>query len=394
MLLLAGALAAAAYFTAFAQGWAAVRIAVKPVPAACLALVAGRQAGLSARLIALGLALSAVADAAIEWSFVAGLAVFLLAHLAYAAGFTADERRARLGRLLPFAVYGLGMFWYLWPRLGDLAVPVVVYVAAIVGMMWRAAARGEAAGLAGALLFAASDTLIALDRFVAPIPGARYAIMALYWAGQLGIAVSAARAGSKAVRATAYGVPAIPPSVPRRGGPLSRALGALALKAMGWRVTGNLPDLPKFVIVVAPHTSNWDFVVGIVLKIGLGLRASFLGKRTLFWWPLGAWLRYMGGIPVDRSQPGGVVEGVVAQFRARAQLVLAVTPSGTRRRGAPWKTGFYNIAFGAGVPVVPVAFDYASRTAALEPPLVMSGDAEADMAAVKAAMAFARGRNP
>jgi 1-acyl-sn-glycerol-3-phosphate acyltransferase len=280
------------------------------------------------------------------------------------------------------------MFLYLRPRLDGLVLPVALYVAAIVAMMWRAAARGEAAGLAGALCFAASDSLIALDRFVAPVPGARYAIMALYWAGQMGIAASTAEWAARKV-----GMPELGPSVPSRGGRCSRAVGALAFDAIGWRVAGRLPDLPQFVVVVAPHTSNWDFVVGVFLKMGLGLRASFLAKHSLFWWPLGTWLRYMGGIPVDRSQPGGVVESVLARFRSHPQLVLAVTPSGTRRKDARWKTGFYNIARGAGVPVVPVAFDYGSRTATLGDPVPLSGDTETDMAAVQAAFATARGRN-
>jgi uncharacterized membrane protein YhhN len=193
--------AALAYFAAHALGFEALRVAVKPVPALCLAAGVALGRGPVARLVALGLGLSAAADAAIEWSFVAGLALFLLAHLLYAAGFTAGEPRLRAARLLPFAAYGLGMYAWLLPRLGALRLPVALYVAAIVAMMWRAAARGEKAGLAGAVLFALSDTLIALDRFVSPLPGARYAIMVLYWAGQLGIAWSAILAGGRRAQA-------------------------------------------------------------------------------------------------------------------------------------------------------------------------------------------------
>ena len=130
--------------------------------------------------------------------FVAGLATFLCAHVAYTAAFLRDERRLRLERALPFAVWLLAAFAWIRPGLGDMTVPVVVYMLAIGAMMWRAAARwgahpGAASALVGAALFGLSDTLIAIDRFRAPIPGARYAIILLYWAGQTGIAASAAR---------------------------------------------------------------------------------------------------------------------------------------------------------------------------------------------------------
>ncbi len=182
---------------------------LKPWPVVCLALAVWSRSGPPAdpsgrpslrlqRLVILGLAVSALADVAIEASFLVGLVLFLLAHVAYIAGFVADERSPRLLRALPFAAYAVAMYRFLSPGLGPLAVPVGLYGSVIATMMWRAAARvraGESAGwiaLAGAVVFASSDTLLALSRFRAPVAWPA-AIMVTYWAGQLGIAASAVR---------------------------------------------------------------------------------------------------------------------------------------------------------------------------------------------------------
>jgi uncharacterized membrane protein YhhN len=180
-------------------GW--LWVVVKPLPVLGLTLwVLGAPRRAYRNRLATGLALSLVGDVLIERSFVGGLALFLLAHVAYISAFLADEKRPRLLRALPIAAYGLGMTAFLWPGLGEMRGPVVAYVVAICTMVWRAAARvgrsgpprpGEWAALTGAALFALSDTLIALDRFRAPVAGARWTIILLYWAGQLGIAASA-----------------------------------------------------------------------------------------------------------------------------------------------------------------------------------------------------------
>jgi uncharacterized membrane protein YhhN len=192
--------AALVYIAGLAKDAPALRLVSKPVPALALAalVLSGRRDGYAAGVTA-GLVLSAVGDVLLEvpGHFVAGLATFLCAHVAYAAAFVSDERRLRLGRAVPFAVWLLAAFAWVRPGLGDLPVPVVVYMLAIGTMMWRAAARwgdhaGAAAALIGAFLFGLSDTLIAIDRFRGPIPGAAaFAIIVLYWAGQAGIAASA-----------------------------------------------------------------------------------------------------------------------------------------------------------------------------------------------------------
>jgi alkenylglycerophosphocholine/alkenylglycerophosphoethanolamine hydrolase len=180
-------------------GW--LWLVVKPLPVLCLGWwVLGAPKSIYRNRLAAGLALSLAGDVLIEWSFLAGLAAFLLAHIAYIAAFLADTKRPRLLRAVPIAAYGAGMIAFLWPGLGDMRPAVLAYVIAICSMVWRAAARvgqsgvarpGEWAALAGAILFALSDTLIAFDRFHNPIPHAEIPIILLYWMGQAGIAWSA-----------------------------------------------------------------------------------------------------------------------------------------------------------------------------------------------------------
>src|SRR5258705_12778294 len=121
-------------------------------------------------------------------------------------------------------------------------------------------------------------------------------------------------------------LPVLGSELPRSGGLISRALGRLVLRAMGWRVEGDIPNERKLVIIAAPHTSNWDFVVGIAAKVALGLRVTFLGKDTLFRFPLGVLMRAWGGIPGDRASSNDVVSGIVDEFARHERLVLALAP--------------------------------------------------------------------
>ena len=199
----AAGVAALLYLAALLTDHPGLRLASKPVPALALAalVLSARRDGYG-KAVAAGLVLSALGDALLELPghFVAGLAAFLCAHVAYTAALLGDERRLRAPRAVPFAIWLLAAFVYVRPGLGEMAVPVVVYMFAIGGMMWRAAARwgdhrGAEAAVLGAVLFGLSDTLIAIDRFRAPLPGAPFAIILLYWAGQAGIAASALSAG-------------------------------------------------------------------------------------------------------------------------------------------------------------------------------------------------------
>jgi uncharacterized membrane protein YhhN len=188
---------------AFALGLALdvppLRLATKALPALCLAawILPARARG--ARWIASGLAFSAVGDLALELGdrppfFLAGMLAFALAHAAYVAGFVAVSRVPRVSWLLPFAFWGAGLLALVRPGLGPMTAPVAVYALLLVAMMWRAAATGRAEAALGAILFGCSDSLIALNRFHAPVPAAAWLIMALYWLGQWGIARSVSRA--------------------------------------------------------------------------------------------------------------------------------------------------------------------------------------------------------
>jgi uncharacterized membrane protein YhhN len=193
-LLFVAAAAALAFLAGMAFDRPLLRLATKAVPAACLALlVASAGERRYARRVAAGLWLSALGDFLLEARpsfFLYGLLAFLLAHLAYIEAFFAASRRPALLRAIPFAAWGVTAFALLREGLGALAAPVAVYMTAIVTMMWRASAAGALA-LVGAVLFGASDTLIAIDRFNAPLPWAPVPIIVLYWAGQLLIALFA-----------------------------------------------------------------------------------------------------------------------------------------------------------------------------------------------------------
>jgi 1-acyl-sn-glycerol-3-phosphate acyltransferase len=178
-------------------------------------------------------------------------------------------------------------------------------------------------------------------------------------------------------------VPPLGPRVPRRGNALSRTLGRGMLKALGWRFEGSVPDEPKFVIIVAPHTSNWDFFIGWGALFALGFRVSFLAKHTVFKWPLGIFMRWLGGIPVERSISKDRVSESIRVFNSSEKLILAVAPEGTRALVPAWKTGFYYVADGAKVPIIPVAFDFGRKVVGLGPPIRTTGRREEDMVEIK-----------
>ena len=188
-------------------------------------------------------------------------------------------------------------------------------------------------------------------------------------------------------------LPRLGAAVPRRGNAALAFLGRAVLRLMGWRVEGEAPDLPKFVIAVAPHTSNWDFVVGAAAMFALDLRLAFIGKHTLFRPPFGAMLRWMGGIPVDRSRPHGLVDDSVAAFSKMDRRVLAIAPQGTRSPVPRFKTGFLHIARGANVPVMLAALDYEAKCVRLGPTITPGEDVEADRALVEAHFSRVRGKN-
>jgi 1-acyl-sn-glycerol-3-phosphate acyltransferase len=180
-------------------------------------------------------------------------------------------------------------------------------------------------------------------------------------------------------------VPPLPPNVPRvRPNAFTRWLGRTILRAGGWHVAGTLPDLPKLVLIAAPHSSNWDGVWGFAAKLALGFEVRVLGKAQLFWWPLGPLLRRLGVIPIDRSAPQGTVGQVVDMIRASERAWYALAPEGTRKRVERWKSGFWKIAHEAQVPILPAYFHYPDRRIGIGPLFHTTGDMDADIAALRA----------
>ena len=163
-----------------------------------------------------------------------------------------------------------------------------------------------------------------------------------------------------------------------------QALGRAYLRLAGWRIEGTFPADPKFVAIVAPHTSNWDFPLGVAVFFAVELRVSWLAKHTMFIPPFKKCLRWLGGIPVNRSASHGVVGECVRAFAAVPALMLALTPEGTRKGVSQWKSGFYLIAAKAGVPILPVGFDYRERVVRLMPLFQPSGNLEQDLPLIQA----------
>ena len=150
-------------------------------------------------------------------------------------------------------------------------------------------------------------------------------------------------------------------NVARRGNAVTKFLARLAFKLSGWQVTGEIPDCPKFVAIGAPHTSNWDWVIGMMLMYAVGIKFSFLIKKSVFVPVFGPILKFLGGIPVDRSAANGIVGDAVRAFKSADRLILAITPEGTRKSDGVLKTGFYRIAVKAKVPILVVGIDYPNK---------------------------------
>jgi 1-acyl-sn-glycerol-3-phosphate acyltransferase len=175
-------------------------------------------------------------------------------------------------------------------------------------------------------------------------------------------------------------VPPLPAEISRRHSALLAFIGRCVLRLTGWRVAGELPRVPRFVAIVAPHTSNWDFVIGVFVMFALDLRLVWLGKDSLFRTPLGPWLRAIGGRPVKRTTSEGAVAGIAATLLAEPRFILALAPEGTRRRVTQWRTGYYRIAEATGVPILAVAFDWGRRRIVLGEVLHPTGAIERDVA--------------
>lgn len=180
-------------------------------------------------------------------------------------------------------------------------------------------------------------------------------------------------------------VPALAPEVPQRRRVLGRWIGRSVLRLLRWKVVGNFPALEKFVVIVAPHTSNWDFIVGFSTYLALDLYANWFGKHTIFRWPFGMIFRRFGGIPIRRTsaEAGQIVDVYADAFDSRHRMLLAMAPEGTRQKVKEWKSGFYRIAVRAGVPIVPVGLDFHLSRVIIGAPFTPTGDWERDIVRIK-----------
>ncbi|MBX7150969.1 lysophospholipid acyltransferase family protein [bacterium] len=174
-------------------------------------------------------------------------------------------------------------------------------------------------------------------------------------------------------------LPKLSLQIPRYHRVIVRWFGQIILSILRWNVSGPIPDIPKFVAIAAPHTSNWDFVVGMAALMALDIKVCWLGKDTIFRWPFGTLWEKLGGTPVDRFHPNGVVGQCIDLFGRHEQFILGLSPEGTRKKTERWRTGFYYIAIGANVPILLVAFDYPTRILHIGELFYPTGNADNDI---------------
>jgi 1-acyl-sn-glycerol-3-phosphate acyltransferase len=170
---------------------------------------------------------------------------------------------------------------------------------------------------------------------------------------------------------------------------------ALALfKFSGWHTEGKKPDLPKYVVIAAPHTSNWDFLFTVCLAFIYRINPSIMMKNAWFFWPLGIFFRWMGAFPIDRSKKNNVVDQSIRAFGQRDKMVLIVPPSGTRQKVIAWKTGFYHIANGADVPIALGFIDYRRKIGGFGPVFRPTGNIACDIKEIENFYQDVTGKNP
>lgn len=175
---------------------------------------------------------------------------------------------------------------------------------------------------------------------------------------------------------------------------MKKAISRALLKLMGWK-SGPIGEyVPKCVVCVAPHTSNWDFVLGKLFYLSIGRKASFLIKKEWFFFPFNLFFKWAGGVPVDRSKKTSVTDQMVELFNRREKFHLAVTPEGTRKRVEEWKKGFYYIALNAKVPILLAYFDFNKKEIGVKSLFYPTGDVTADINAIRAAYNDITARKP
>lgn len=175
---------------------------------------------------------------------------------------------------------------------------------------------------------------------------------------------------------------------------IMRGISIFLLDLSRWHTVGALPSIPKFVLIAAPHTSNWDFPVMMCMAFKLKAKLYWMGKKSLFRQPFRAMFKWLGGIPIDRSRANNMVAQMIAKFNHADRLILTIPPSGTRKQVDEWKSGFYHIAIGANVPVVLGFLDFKRKTGGIGPVVALTGHMEQDMQAIRSFYTHIMGKHP
>lgn len=200
---------------------------------------------------------------------------------------------------------------------------------------------------------------------------------------------------SNVTQRSRFSFPKLPANLPNRGNPLLQKTAAFLFGLWGWRVDGDLPhDVGQAVVIGAPHTSNWDFIIAMLTVFAFDIQLSILGKHTIFVWPFRRLLYWMGLVPTDRRAAQGYVSQAIHQFTQHDRFLLGIAPEGTRSKVTQWKYGFYYIAQGANVPIVPVGLDFGGKRIKIGPKVWASGDLEEDMVQIRAFYADVVGKRP
>lgn len=175
---------------------------------------------------------------------------------------------------------------------------------------------------------------------------------------------------------------------------LARWLSLIILKVIRWEKSGTLPEIQKFVMIAAPHTSNWDMPLTLIIAFAFRLKIYWMGKKEIFRWPIGPVARWLGGIPINRSKNSNMVNQVIEVLKKSTELVVTIPPEGTRKQVRYWKTGFYYIAHGAGVPILLGFLDYKRKLGGVGPLFYPTGNIENDMNEITAFYETINGRYP
>lgn len=173
-----------------------------------------------------------------------------------------------------------------------------------------------------------------------------------------------------------------------------RTLSRLGLMLAGWKLEGVSPTARKYVLIAAPHTSNWDFVLTLAIAFCFRIKLFWMGKHSLFWGPFGTVMKWLGGIPVERDKANGLVQQIVDKYSQCSDLVVAIPPEGTRSKVRQWKSGFYHVACGAGVPIALGFLDFKKKVGGFGPMVMPTGNFEEDLQKIQAFYASITGKKP